>query len=121
MRKKRKASDPWLNKLPGGYFWGEEKIFIPEKIQKDTGIKFSYDDLHQLGHVIGHSEIHTPIQLYWTDKWEIVDKPREGVEIVEISLFEAVKMAIEYGVENDSSFSALMRLYYLMKEGKLNL
>lgn len=121
MRKRRKAVDQPLTKLPGGYLWEPPETYIAEKIRKDTGIQFSYNDLRQLGHVIGHSEIHTPIELYWTDKWEAADKPREGVEIVEISLLGAVQMAMDYGVENDSSFTALLRLYFIMKEGQLNL
>lgn len=119
IRKRRSQSDQLLTKLPGGYQWGDSHDFYSKKIFSDTGISFYASDTHHLGHVIGHSEIKTPIDLYYCTSWEKTGKPGNGIEILEVTLDEAVKMAIDHQLENDSSFTALMRLYYLEKEGLL--
>ncbi|MCL5006526.1 MAG: hypothetical protein M1153_00035 [Patescibacteria group bacterium] len=118
-RKRRLATDTPRTKVPGGYLWGSPEEDIPAKILRDCGVQLGFGDLIPLGHVIGHSEIITPIKLYYTFRWERVAEPRSGIEIFDVPLQKAVEMAIRHEVENDSSFSGLMRLYFLWKEGKL--
>lgn len=121
IKKRRKVSDRSRIKLPGGYLWGPEETYIPEKIQSDTGISVAFKNLNLFGHVIGHPEIKTPIKLYWTTEWQRTKEPRSGIEVLEMPFNKVVEMAINFELENDSSFTAVMRLYYLLKEKKLKL
>lgn len=119
IKKRRLETDPWLTKLPGGYLWENRETEIPAKLKNDTGIKLEFRNLVKLGKVIGHSEIRTPVDLYYSFEWEPIGEPRLGIQIWSPSLSEAVRIALNNGVENDSSFTALMRLYWLWKEGQL--
>lgn len=121
MRKRRKATDSPRTKVPGGYLRGPAQEAIAQKIEQDTGIRLSFDRLQNIGHVIGHSEIVTPIELYWCAVWEKVGEARPGIEVFEVTLDEAARMAFEHEIENDSSFSLIMRLFYLQKTGQLEL
>lgn len=119
MKKRRLEDDEPRIKVPGGYLWDEAETYIPQKILADTGIELAFNDLVGVGHVIGHSEIVTPIELYFTTKWVRLQDPREGIEVFSVPLRRAARMAIGHVVENDSSFSLIMRLYYLWQEGRL--
>ncbi len=113
MRKRRKATDAPRTKAPGGYLWRAIAEAAPEKILADTGVTFDFSTTRRLPNVIGHAEIQTPIELYYTFQWERTQDPREGVEVLEVPLSEAIEMASRGEIENDSSFSLLMWLWYL--------
>ena len=119
MKKRHFVESSGLMRLPGGYLRGEKETNIPEKIETDTGIRLEFSDLIELGHVIGHPEIKTPIELYYTWDWKQVGAIGPGIQIFDLPLVEAVKTAMGGFVESDSTFAALMRLYCLWKEGDL--
>lgn len=121
IEKRRKAEDPPLTKFPGGYFPDDcdQDTFKQKKILNDTGILFKPSSLNSLGGVMGHAEIVTPISLSYTFEWNFEQEPRAGVSIKVVPLGHAVDMAIAGVLENVSSFSLIMKLYYLQKEGTL--
>ncbi|PIS40780.1 MAG: hypothetical protein COT26_01500 [Candidatus Kerfeldbacteria bacterium CG08_land_8_20_14_0_20_43_14] len=121
MNKRRKATDLPLTKLPGGYLpdGGNTQVNMQEKVLRDTGISFEPLSLRYLGKVIGHPEIHTPIALYYTADWRKTGKPCPGVEIFEVPFETAVDLATDGEIENDSSFSVIMRLFVLNQKGML--
>lgn len=112
MQKRRKAEDEPRTKVPGGYLWGPLDTYGPEKVLADTGLLFDASRCRHFPGVIGHSEIITPIQLLYTFHWEQRDKPREGVEIFQYRLDDSIEMAANKRIENDSSLSLLMWLWY---------
>lgn len=122
MLKRRKENDPLLTKLPGGYLREEINPIdeMSQKILKDVGITFNRKFLFPLGQVPGHSEITTPISLYYATCWWLdTEKIGSGFTIKIVSLTEAVEMAYRGELENASSFTAIMRLFYLQQTGKL--
>ncbi len=121
MEKRRLATDEWRTKVPGGYHRQPGHKAIARKLELDLGIEIDVSSLQLLGHLIGHSEIETPVTLYWTTGWRVIGTPREGVRWSEVPLQRAVQLAMDHRVENDSSFAVLMRLYFLMQEGMLAL
>ncbi|MFA6588540.1 MAG: hypothetical protein WCT08_05750 [Patescibacteria group bacterium] len=123
MQKRRKANDSLLTKLPGGYFSDDLNYdrLMEEKVLHDTGIRFSSTDLVQLNSVIGHSEIHTPISLFYTTAWEVTGAPKDGITIEAVPFRHAVALAINGGIENDSSFSAIMQLFVLQQWKRLKI
>jgi len=116
MEKRRLATDEPKVKVPGGYLVPGRSM--QQKILADTGISINENGLIGTGHVIGHSEIKTPITLYYLppEGWEKTNEPREGVRVFAATLENAAKMAMGHEVENDSSFSLIMRLYWLWRE-----
>lgn len=119
MQKRRKEGEPWRTKVPGGYQWGPLEAYASQKIVQDTGLQINYERCKELKSVIGHSEIITPIRLFYTFHWEKIGEPREGVRMLEVPLQQAIEMAGRGEIENDSSFSLLMWLWYLHTTGAL--
>jgi hypothetical protein len=121
MKKRRKATDRVRIKLPGGYLPdnGAVAANMQEKILCDTGIHYEDSSLITLGKVVGHAEIHTPIDLYCANNWEYKGKPRLGFEIVELPFDSAVDLAMTGKIDNDSSFSAIMKLFVLIQRSQL--
>jgi hypothetical protein len=117
--KRRLDTDNPKPKLPGGYYddSADTMDFRIAKVFQDCGIKA--DHMQFCGQVIGHSEIQTPIDLYCTNIWNVVAEPRPGIEVHIVPLSQAVELAMQGGIDNDSSFSLIMRVYYLHQQKKL--
>ncbi len=122
--KRRKATDTNIMppRLPGGYLWEDTEAFMLEKIRRETGLVIVPGSLKDLRSMIGHVEIRTPIRLYYTAdwNWRSVAGHADGIQLIRTTLESAVDGAFRGEVENDSTFSALMRLYYMLHEGQLN-
>lgn len=116
MRKPRFSTDKPKPKLPGGYYDDSEDLetFQISKVLHDCGIKMKR--LQPCGRILGHGEIQTPIGFFYTRYWEIVGDPRPGVEIEIIPFSKAVELAVQGRVENDSTFSLIMKIDYLIRK-----
>jgi hypothetical protein len=116
MRKSRISTDIPKPKLPGGYYDDSEDLerFRISKVLHDCGIRMKR--LQPCGQILGHSEILTPIGFFYTRYWEIAGDPRPGVEIEIIPFSKAVELAVQGRVENDCSFSLIMKIDYLLRK-----
>ncbi len=118
--KRRLKDDPLVIKTPGGF--DRPGQTMGEKILADTGIVINEAELNPLGRVMGHATILTPIRLYWSICWEIVQRPRDGVIVLDdVPLDRAAFMAHEGKIEDDASVELILKLYFLWREGNLNI
>lgn len=118
--KRRLATDPLVIKTPGGF--DRPGQTMREKILADTGIAINEAELNPLGRVMGHPTILTPIRLYWSVCWESVQRPRDGVIVLDdIPLTRAAFLAHEGKIEDDASVELILKLYFLWREENLNI
>lgn len=115
-RKKLFEADNPKMKCPGGYYPDDvTEESKHQKVQNDTGIKLRSEI--RCGNVIGHRQITTPIELFYSFDWSFVSQPKEGIAVESISLKEAAQLAINGEVDNDSTFSLIMRLFWMQQNG----
>jgi len=87
---------PLITKIPGGYDHTGQGVtldVICQRLLQETGIEIGLAGLHCIGLAVGHTEIRTPIGLWYCTDWRHTQEPRPGVNILEITLEEALELA----------------------------
>ena len=120
----------WVTKLPGGYFHDGSTgnmEFVEERLLQETGIKVDPSSVKFFGTVLGHTEIRTPILLGYATRFTKVQPPRAGVEILDVSLSDALQLAenalsrTEPFLENETGLEGLFAISRMFERGDIAL
>ena len=103
--------------LPGGYIRPGVDFF--DKVLSDTGVRVIPKNIVKFGEVVGHTEIITPIKLYYTWDFEVKNKDIPGTIIIWTPIYMAEEMARKGQLRDTSSQQALYALAYDYRNGYL--
>jgi len=118
----------WITKVPGGYFHDGSPgnlEFVRQRLLQETGMEVDPESVHFIGQAIGHTEIRTPIALGYATRYRKVQEPRAGVEVLIVSLTEALQMAenalsrISPFLENETAFEELFGISKMLERHEI--
>ncbi len=99
-------------KTPGGYLRPEETAdnCVLRNLRAKLGIAAEAKYLVRAGSTVGYTTVQVPIRLFFLPRWERVAEPAAGCKLLEVSLEEAVELALSNAVGDDCTKEVIFRL-----------